>query len=101
MKKLFALPLLALVSLSSARAAGQVDTVAAARQIDSVLAKDWAANKLKGNPQSDDNTFVRRIYLDVIGRIPTTRETEEFLNSKDADKRAKLIDKLLSSEAYV
>ncbi len=101
MKKLFALPLLALVSLSSAKAAGQMDTAAAARQIDAVLAKDWAANKLKGNPQSDDNTFVRRIYLDVIGRIPTTRETEEFLNNKDASKRAKLIDKLLASEAYV
>ncbi len=101
MKKVFVLPLLAFVSLSSARAAGQMDTAAAARQIDAVLAKDWAANKLKGNPQTDDNTFVRRIYLDIIGRIPTTRETEEFLNSKDADKRAKLIDRLLASEAYV
>lgn len=101
MKKLFVFPLLALVSLSSARAAGQMDAAAAARQIDSVLAKDWAANKLQGNPQTDDNTFVRRIYLDVIGRIPTTRETEEFLNSKDANKRAQLIDKLLASEAYV
>lgn len=101
MKKLFALPLLALVSLSSAKAAGQMDTAAAAKQLDAVLAKDWAANKLKGNPQTDENTFVRRIYLDVIGRIPTTRETEEFLNSQEANKRAKLIDKLLASEAYV
>ena len=101
MKKLFVLPLLAFVSLSSAKAAGQLDTAAAAKQIDAILAQDWAANKLQGNPQSDDNTFVRRIYLDVIGRIPTTRETEEFLNSKDANKRAKLIDKLLASEAYV
>ena len=101
MKKLFVLPLLAFVSLSSVKAAGQMDTAAAAKQIDAILAQDWAANKLKGNPQSDDNTFVRRIYLDVIGRIPTTRETEEFLNSKDAEKRSKLIDKLLASEAYV
>jgi uncharacterized protein DUF1549/uncharacterized protein DUF1553 len=101
MKKLFAHPLLALVLLSSAQAAGQLDTAAAAKQIDAVLAKDWAANKLQGNPQTDDNTFVRRIYLDVIGRIPTTRETEEFLNSKGANKRSKLIDKLLASEAYV
>ncbi|MDB6006129.1 MAG: hypothetical protein JWR15_3116 [Prosthecobacter sp.] len=101
MKKLFAHPLLALVLLSSAQAASQMDTAAAAKQIDAVLAKDWAANKLQGNPQSDENTFVRRIYLDVIGRIPTTRETEEFLNSKEENKRAKLIDKLLASEAYV
>jgi hypothetical protein len=101
MKKLFALPLLAFVSLSSTQAAGSKDTTTASRQIDSILAKDWAANKLQGNPQTDDNTFVRRIYLDVIGRIPTTRETEEFLASKATDKRARLIDKLLASEAYV
>ena len=101
MKKLFALPLLAFVSLSAVQAASQMDTAAAAKQIDAILAQDWAANKLQGNPQTDDNTFVRRIYLDVIGRIPTTRETEEFLSSQEAGKRAKLIDKLLASEAYV
>ena len=77
------------------------DTKAASSQIDAILAKDWAANKLEGNPAANDNTFVRRIYLDVIGRIPTTREVEEFLADKAADKRAKLIDKLLASEGYV
>jgi hypothetical protein len=102
MKNPFLLPLLTVGLLSSsAFAAGKLDAVSAARQIDSILAKDWAANKLKGNPAADDNTFVRRIYLDIIGRIPTTREAEEFLSSKDAGKRAKLIDKLLASEAYV
>jgi Protein of unknown function (DUF1549)/Protein of unknown function (DUF1553) len=78
-----------------------VDVTAAAKQIDAILAADWQKHKLKGNPATDDNTFVRRIYLDVIGRIPTTRETEVFLSSKDSEKRAKLIDKLLGSEAYV
>ncbi|MCB1277886.1 DUF1549 domain-containing protein [Prosthecobacter sp.] len=102
MKNPFLFPVIALSLLSyPAFAASKSDTAAAAKEIDSILAKDWAANKLKGNPATDDNTFVRRIYLDVIGRIPTTRETEEFLASKDADKRAKLIDKLLASEAYV
>lgn len=101
MKSLFALPLACLCLMSSAVAAGKPDAVAAAKQIDALLAKDWAAYKLKGNPSTDDNTFVRRIYLDVIGRIPTTREADEFLASKDADKRTKLIDKLLNSEAYV
>ncbi|MEA3210843.1 MAG: hypothetical protein QOE70_3900 [Chthoniobacter sp.] len=40
------------------------------------------------------------MYLDVIGRIPTSREAGEFLNSKDAQKRAKLIDTLLASKGY-
>ena len=82
-------------------AAPQVQPVAAAKEIDAILAADWQKHKLQGNPATDDNTFVRRIYLDIIGRIPTTREAESFLNDKAADKRAKLIDKLLASEAYV
>ncbi len=90
----------ALLCLSSAAlAAPQVQPAAAA--IDSILAADWQKHKLTGNPATDDNTFARRIYLDTIGRIPTTREAEAFLNDKATDKRAKLIDKLLGSEAYV
>jgi hypothetical protein len=81
--------------------AAPVSTNDAARQIDSILSKDWETNKLQGNTAADDNAFVRRIYLDVIGRIPTTREAEVFISSKEADKRAKLIDKLLASEGYV
>ncbi|MBE7495618.1 MAG: DUF1549 domain-containing protein [Verrucomicrobiaceae bacterium] len=73
----------------------------AARQLDSVLEAHWQKQKLARNPDTDDNTFVRRVYLDIIGRIPTTREAEAFLNDKAGDKRAKLIDKLLASEAYV
>ena len=101
MKKPFAYPLLAVCLLSFAHAAGKTDITTAARQIDSILEADWQKHKLQGNPATDDNTFVRRIYLDIIGRIPTTREADEFLASKDAGKRAKLIDKLLASEAYV
>jgi hypothetical protein len=93
------LPLLAFVSPSAGYAAP--DTTVAAQKIDAILKTDWDKNKLKGNPAIDDATFVRRIYLDVIGRIPTTRETEDFLNSKAGNKRAKLIDKLLASEGYV
>ena len=101
MKNPFVYPLIAFCLLSSAHAAGKLDTSSASKQIDTILIKDWATNKLQGNPATDDNTFVRRIYLDVIGRIPTTREADEFLAAKDSDKRAKLIDKLLASEAYV
>ena len=89
-----------LLAVGSSAFAAATDTTSAARQIDAILAKDWAKNDLKGNPAADDTTFVRRVYLDVIGRIPTTREAEEFLASKESDKRSKLIDKLLASEGY-
>ena len=77
------------------------DVSAAAHEIDALLAKDWAANKLTPNAPADDSVFVRRIYLDVVGRIPTTREAEEFLASHDDGRRAALIDKLIDSEGYV
>ena len=41
------------------------------------------------------------MYLDVTGRIPSLEESARFLGSKDADRRAKLIDELLGSEGYV
>lgn len=82
---------------SLARADTEVSAAAAA-EIDALLAKDWAANNLTPNAPADDSVFVRRIYLDVVGRIPTTREAEEFLASREEGWRAALIDKLLDSE---
>ena len=49
---------------------------------------------------SDDAAFVRRVYLDVIGTLPTAVEARAFLNDKAADKRAKLIDALLERPEY-
>ena len=47
-----------------------------------------------------DDEFVRRVYIDLIGRLPTVEETQAFLADAAADKRAKLIDKLLDSPDY-
>ena len=47
-----------------------------------------------------DQEFVRRAYLDVCGVLPNPQEVQEFLASKDADKRAKLIDELLDRPEY-
>ncbi len=44
-----------------------------------------------------DADFLRRIYLDVLGRIPTVAEARAFLDDKGADKRTKLIDQLFAS----
>lgn len=92
-----------LLTLGSAQLLDATTTspAAAAKQIDDLLGKDWAKNKLKPNPPASDEVFVRRIYLDVAGRIPTFRETEEFLKTQGGNKRAELIDKLLASEGYV
>jgi hypothetical protein len=82
-------------------ARADTEVSAAAAEIDAHLARDWAANGLTPNAPADDTVFVRRIYLDVVGRIPTAREAEEFLASREDGRRAALIDKLLDSEGYV
>ena len=53
------------------------------------------------NEMTNDNQFLRRIYLDVAGRIPTYDEADAFLNDRAPNKRALLIDKLLESEGFV
>jgi len=75
--------------------------LAASRGVDRLIEAAYAKHKVKPNPISSDAVFVRRIYLDVIGRIPSYDEASTFLKSKDPQKRSKLIDKLLDSEGYV
>ena len=55
----------------------------------------------KVNAPVDDETFVRRVYLDVVGRMPSLTESSRFLDGKQTDKRSKLIHELLNSEGYV
>lgn len=50
---------------------------------------------------STDLEFLRRVTLDLTGRIPSRAEIREFLANADPSKRDKLIDRLLDSEAYV
>lgn len=53
------------------------------------------------NEMTTDNQFLRRIYLDIAGRIPTFDEAEAFLNNRSNTKRAELINTLLDSDAFV
>lgn len=51
-------------------------------------------------PVAGDEEFVRRIYLDLIGRIPSHQELQAFLKNTEPDKRTRLIDTLLASPEY-
>lgn len=48
-----------------------------------------------------DSTFLRRVYLDVIGRLPSVDEARSFLTDTSPDKRVKLVDHLLQQPEYV
>lgn len=71
-----------------------------AQEIDRLVAANYTKYNLKPNPITTDEQFVRRIYLDIVGTIPTYQQTTTFLKDKDPHKRTKLIDELLSSDGY-
>ncbi len=88
-----------LVSFSAS--AGIKNTSARTKQIDQLVDALHTKQELKANSPISDEQFLRRIYLVAGGRIPTAAETESFMQDKSKDKRDKLIDQLLESEAYV
>ena len=47
-----------------------------------------------------DAVFVRRVYIDVIGTLPTADEARQFLTDTSADKRRVLIDQLLERDEF-
>lgn len=51
-------------------------------------------------PAVDDYTFARRVYLDLIGRIPTSQQTREFTTNPAADRRVQMVDQLLASDDF-
>ena len=68
--------------------------------IDKFIVAKWEQAHLPeaGQPPSlcSDVAFLRRVYLDLIGIIPTTDEAERFLHDPDPDKRSRLVDQLLA-----
>jgi hypothetical protein len=73
----------------------------AAALIDDMLAADRKAKGIGPGKAVDDFTFVRRVYLDLGGRIPTCDEVLRFMASKGSERRADLIDEVLESPDYV
>ncbi|MFN4905031.1 MAG: DUF1549 domain-containing protein [Planctomycetota bacterium] len=66
--------------------------------IDRILDADRASRSLDPLAVIDDTQFVRRVYLDLIGLLPTPEQTDKFLADKSADKRQRLIRSLLDQE---
>ena len=51
-------------------------------------------------PPADDAALIRRLTLDLVGRIPTTGEVDEYVKATDSRKRAKLVDRLMASPGF-
>lgn len=71
-----------------------------AARIDELIAERWRELGITPAEQSTDAEFMRRVYLDLTGVIPRVSEARAFLNDPSEEKRAKLVDELLSSPAH-
>ena len=75
--------------------ASQADIIAF---INAQLAKGWEEAGYAPSPKATDNEWCRRVYLDIIGRVPTVIELRQFLASTPTNRKEKLLDKLMDPD---
>ncbi len=68
--------------------------------VDHYIDAALAAAKVKPAPPADDAELLRRLTLDLVGRIPTPGEMSEYLGSSDPERKVKLVERLLASRAF-
>jgi hypothetical protein len=71
-----------------------------ANYIDTLVANKLKKLRMSPSGVADDQTYIRRVYLDIIGVTPTLQETAAFLASTAPDKRSKVIDELLTRKEF-
>lgn len=71
-----------------------------AAKIDGFVESHWSAKQVPPAKLTDDATFLRRITLDLAGRIPTTRELDQFRGDESDDKRGKVIHRLIGGPEF-
>jgi hypothetical protein len=71
-----------------------------ANYIDRLCAEKWKRLGLLPSPLADDATYLRRVTLDICGRLPTVKEAREFLADPSPTKREAVADRLLATPDY-
>jgi len=61
----------------------------------------WSDYKLSPSPVATDGEWCRRVFLDIIGRIPSVDEVTAFINDSDPNKKLKLVNSLLNDDKYI
>jgi hypothetical protein len=81
-------------------APGRHEPQETAAAIDRHIERSLSAASLPPVGLSDDAEFLRRLYLDLTGRVPTAEQAKRFLENQQADKRPQLIDELLAKPQF-
>jgi hypothetical protein len=82
---------------SSAARLPQRELIAA---IDQQIRAGWTAAGLRPSGEATDAEWCRRVFLGVIGRVPSVTELEAFLQDRRPNKKAQLLDRLLTADPY-
>ena len=80
--------------------AGQTDATELAKLIDQQVDVRLKSEGVRASALADDAEFVRRIFLDLHGTVPTLDEAKRFLADATTDKRSRLVDTLLADARY-
>jgi hypothetical protein len=89
-----------LARVGAQRAAVPADTIPHRNFIDDEISNKLTTAGVQAAPKSTDQEFVRRIYFDLTGRIPSAAEIRDFLGSGSLNKREELIERLLYSQEF-
>ncbi len=81
-------------------ASGRKEALSRPVLIDKYIEEAWKKAGVKPAKIASDEEFLRRAYLDLVGRIPTVQEARAFLSTRENDKRGKLITYLLDHADY-
>src|SRR5207244_7617843 len=90
-----------LALLAGPLAAAPPDPVALSAKIDKHISEGWKANEVTPAPAADDAEFLRRVTLDLAGRVPKVHEVRDFLDDRNPNKRREKIEKLLDGPGYI
>ena len=71
------------------------------KYINQQLAQGWKDNEVSPSPVAEDDEWLRRLYLDLLGHIPPGEVVDTFLKDRDPAKRSKMIETLLEDPSYV
>ncbi len=91
---------IAFISLLIVMTANGSESKLTSGDIDNMIKAKWNEIGLKPSDKTSDEEFLRRIYLDLTGRIPNADEVKGFLDNTSKDKRKNKIDELLASDEY-
>jgi hypothetical protein len=74
--------------------------VSVERAVDHYVDAALDAAKVRPVPPAEDAALLRRLTLDLVGRIPTPAEVQDYLASSDPQKKVKLVDRLMATPAF-